>query len=718
MAEYNFGSDKFINPYTFVSVEEGPTRLKLAEIFPKEETLHTGSLHCRLTTKTPLAIPDTQSVETELITITKSDKKEKIEHKIYSANRIGEQIVIPGSSLRGMLRNVYETATNSCMVTLDSEERITRRSDLGSFTPCVLKKEDDENWHLYKAKRIALVASNDWYKPLNEGHAKFEIHIDKKGEKYIESDSAKIYFGDEVAVEIDTARGHEKRFKGNKKREVWEGGSVKSIKPGKNTNDYLFLGEAISNKHAESVFRIIDDIEEFSVEVIKTAMKGLEDTLDMYRSESINRNLTSAELKEKHFGYRGYEKAKQDGAIPLWYKKGSNGILYLSLAAIGRIAYKNSMADISCGHYACSNRDGLCPACSLFGMVGSGDGQNFGSRIRVSDAYASEDKCPTTHSATLIELGSPRVSYLNFYSTDGKDFDDRDASIRGRKFYWHIPAVNRDSSIYSTSEKTLRNATMELINRDHSFEFDVYFDGITDDQLQMLMWSIELPSEGNESLMHKLGHGKPIGLGSVKIEIMSKNERSLNGGYTISSESAENSIHGRPALLHEASWRQLREILEFDPDYDVAIRYPYVELSNNAKVELSNANLKPNDLASHHWFKRNTEKLCGGKYELRILELTGINSTNNNNYSGKKRYDDSYRQKKEESRKPESGKIYKGKVTGHNKSGYYANVKLLNGEKASFRDYDNLPDGTPVEVMCKGEGRNGYYQWELVKPKK
>lgn len=712
MAKYDYGQKTFINPYNFVPI------FPLEDKKNESSELHTGYLHCKLTSVTPIAIPDTEEVNED------SNCKG---HMVYKANRLQDQVMIPGSSIRGMIRSIYEAATNSCMVTINPDEHITRRSDLGSFSPCIVKLELDKSgnkrWNLYAADRIALIGDGNGYKPLVGAYSRFEVK-EKQGEKYIVEDKEKLYFGTEVEVEKKNL-GHEKFFKKTgKKREVWGGVSVGKIKRGSNTGCYLYLGEAISSKHAESVFEIKDFKPlNFTEEQLELALKGLEDTLAMYRSDSINRNLGSGKAKEKHFGYQGYDRAKKNGAIPLWYSY-KNGKLYLSLAAIGRIAYQSTMGDIALGHSPCTDRSKLCPACSIFGMVGKGNNKKgIVSKVRVSDAVGIGD-IKTTSDVTLKELGSPRVSYLKFYSTEGKDYDEKDAQIRGRKFYWHIPAVNDDSCLYSTNEKTNRNASFELINKDNEFEFDVYYDELTEQQLDMLIWSIALPEkcEGSKELMHKLGHGKPLGLGSVKIEILSRNERSIADGYSISRKKTELPVEAKPELLHKDSWEQLKKLLEYDPHYKEDIRYPYVELSEDDKsrVTKERLTLKDNVLAGHQWFSNNKSLLPLDKAKLSIFVASGLNpkkdvenAYNGNNGDSKHGTNDSSTERKRN--RYEMDKSYFGVIIGHNTSGAFAKVELNSGDKASFRDKNNLPKGTKVELKYNGKDNEGYNQWILVK---
>ena len=102
---YPFGKHEFINPYNFVPVSWKNKEFLSAE--KDEDNLISGVMHCSLYTRSPIAIPDT---EKKII--------DERQHKTYPfmKNPAGKYM-IPGSSVRGAIRSVYETITDSCFVT-------------------------------------------------------------------------------------------------------------------------------------------------------------------------------------------------------------------------------------------------------------------------------------------------------------------------------------------------------------------------------------------------------------------------------------------------------------------------------------------------------------------------------------------------------------------------------------------------------------------------
>lgn len=597
MPSYNFGNSSFLNPYNFISLGDKPNRGELNNSKDNEQK-YTGYFVCKLDVKTPLAVPDALKAEPD-----PSNSK----HKINPFFRLGDQVAIPGSSIRGMLRSVYEAATNSCMVTLDEKEHITKRMKPNEhFDPGVLIKEAN-GWKLYKAERIVLVGeTQSGYREIQGNYKRYDVK-NENGVKYILVSGDKLYWGDEVEFSAN-GPGHRKKNDGP---EVWNGKSVSSLSSAQeHTGNYLFLGEWFGSKHAESVFSVVKNAQPIS-KGIESAMVGLENTLKMYRSESVNKNLESG----KHLGYRGYERAKNNGVIPLWYKE-ENNVVYLSLAATGRRVYYKTLKDLVDGHESCTSRGSRCPACSVFGMVGT-NGDGIGSKVRVTDAIANEGI--ELAKKTLKVLGTPRTSYLQFYSTGGKSYDDEGATIRGRKFYWHIPAAAKVESIYGDSKKTPYNGTFEMVKKGQ-FIFRVYYDALTREQVDMLKKVITLDND----MCHKLGHGKPLGLGSVKITIDKQCERTVDWDGREDGEAKEYKIVSvqrkeaeQSSLIDKDAWKQLQTILEFDSDDSTKIKicYPYVEKAEAVKEKVRKNKeqgqiLKDNNIdASHQWFRRNNGEL-------------------------------------------------------------------------------------------------------------
>jgi CRISPR-associated protein (TIGR03986 family) len=177
----------------------------------------------------------------------------------------------------------------------------------------------------------------------------------------------------------------------------------------------------------------------------------------------------------------------------------------------------------------CKNPDSLfCPCCRIFGMVsGDEEGKALAGKVSFTIASWANDKEPSWDTKTLQMLNTPHSTCEQFYLVDEPDnervvrYDDRFEEhakvgrLRGRKFYFHHRQIKDEYAYTKASDRM--NSTVELL-KEGVFKFTADFHNLTDYELGLLLYSLEL--EGAESdLRHKLGMGKPLGLGSVKITI-------------------------------------------------------------------------------------------------------------------------------------------------------------------------------------------------------
>lgn len=497
----------FVNPYNFVSINQNYCERYNAE---EKHYNHTGVIECELITKTPLIIPEYIGQEGE--------------HKQYGFMKINGTYVVPGSSIRGPVRSIYETLTNSCFSTVrpdhpaqgsklrTKDSYFTKRADgYTPFKPGLIEKSGSE-YKLYKAERYRV--------PIDE--MKYEMN--------------KIGFGRKVSFDCETVE-----MPGRDGRSI-DYDIVTAMSPDENgrqkylNQGYLFIGEQFSRKKYESIF-VKNDILRIDSLQIQNSVAGLQKTLEDYADKGINR--THNGYKDK---YDALFEENSNVTLPIWYSADGNK-LYLSPANIGRFAYSTSLNEKLKKLDSCKDRTNVCKACDLFGMVSAySSGKSLGSKVRFSDALPVGKVIG--ENVELNELSSPKISFLPFYLKGRgyeRGFDASDAELRGRKYYWNFTP---DPNVYENKgDRNERNARVELIGnrQEERFRFKVWFDNISEEQLKELVWTLTLGENSEESRRCiKLGHAKPFGFGSVKIIVKEIRERSFNGdSYTETKPSAE-----------------------------------------------------------------------------------------------------------------------------------------------------------------------------------
>ena len=602
---YSFSNNKyFINPYTFVEGEETKKYENLLE-----KGANTGVFTCRIYPKTPILIPDPfdKKVFRESISISDSGEERKTEHYSYKFLHIGDEKnikpIIPGSSIRGPLRNMYETLTDSCYATARPDQYITARPKK-AFEPGLLKKTGNR-WELYSAIRYKF--------QIDEYFAEIGKHLDPKisSMTYL---SAVNNYGNSVKFDeypINT-------IVNNRVITQYFAKNIGSSTAGK--NGYYYVGEYISNKKYESIFVKKKKIDNISLDNIKKAFEALKDTLKIYRDEKVNQKFVKSIGKWNADQHGGYAKVdleafeKNGGVLPIWYKE-VNGKYYFSLASIGRFKYYKPIDSIlkEKNKMPCADLKKLCKACSLFGMVGNEEG--LGSRIRITDAVFEGNISDSIKKYNLTELRTPHPSYLPFYAkTDNylSGYDDPKCNIRGRKFYWHFkPDYNKLKNLHEDKVDT------KMCGIDNgSFTFKVYFENISDEQLAELATLLCLGENDKDGKRcYKLGHGKPLGFGSAKIvveNIQIRDFKSKEHKYIIKSCSdLGNDIKGWdlfsdnkfdvPLTNIYKSLDNISKILDFELNGNAEVKYPNVINKSN----IPEKDLKDNDLSSAQWFSKN-----------------------------------------------------------------------------------------------------------------
>jgi len=542
MPRYRLGREEFINPYNFIPVENRkPERNNYMNLRRDPRNLLTGWINCRLKTLTPTFIPNTSGGDD---LFEKRDIKNQVikSYDFYSyknlegvTNPDPEEPVIPGSEIRGMTRSAYEALTNSCLSTIDDEQKLYKRTTVpGKGCGRLYKDKKDNKWYIQECEKVGISFKSTRSDPRN--FSGFMSNL-KEGKKvYVKTDSK---------VKYITRRGH-KIYK-----------VVIDIKRSPTTGyrlGYFHKGEPFGNrKHHESIF--IPKGNKHTMDIEEEAVENLLENFKIYRDNTVNIH----KRKGEHSGYEHIKPGKisdLNGAL-VYYTKHNNKY-YLSPSAIGREVFYTKLTNIIGEYKPCFNINEFCPACILFCTAGRKDKDckkkiedAAVSRVRFTDAKITEEskkekKEDYYHDVTILpELASPKPSCTEFYlerpaqadiwnydyairwerRRDGrltnKSIDIRNyfPKIHGRKFYWHKKITAPPQEIRNDEEgkPSDRNVAVRALKKDNTFEFKVYFNDITENELKKIIWTLEIG--GKTANAHKIGMGKPLGLGSVKVEV-------------------------------------------------------------------------------------------------------------------------------------------------------------------------------------------------------
>lgn len=222
----------------------------------------------------------------------------------------------------------------------------------------------------------------------------------------------------------------------------------------------------------------------------------------------------------------------------------------------------------------------LCPACRMFGSLDPMGKWAYAGKVSLGDAHSRRGEYTLLPHVTLDVLSTPKpeARAKAYTRDDGK-------TIRGRKFYRHryppdILERLRDNRTGHPKQDHQNKTVQPVQEEDSKFSFEVDYNDLSNSELRLLLYGLEL----EEGLWHKLGLGKPIGLGSAKIEITAWTQIDRQARYRSLGAGIQPSLGGEQLRAELSKWLQpyrerqtenlkkLRDILM--PNQEVDVRYP------------------------------------------------------------------------------------------------------------------------------------------------
>lgn len=479
----------FDYPYNFVSLGDAKEIKREKRI----KGLHNGKIKCSLKNLTPIFIGN------------KTDEKE--ERTLTLKVEGNEKYVIPASTLKGEIRNIIEVLTTSCIKNVE-EERLDYRGSAGERTNVfgIIKKfpTANDDGIIIEADKVKVnrkkILFN--YKPgfypvkvANNSLVKDYIRKGKLKPNYKkgEDDPNAINFPDEF-------------------KEVQQGGTINAV---------LWVSSFIPNKRYEKL--LIPNEKHYSF-----SKSDYEDLLYL-----IKQRKETEEKKPPKDRENFYIDDLKEGDTIIFEVNEKGKIENFSFSEIPRLRYKMSPLDLVPKQFHPCTSEELCFACRLFGTIGdhsenkNGEKKQEGivsmsSKIFISDALSIDNKNKEFEKKLILKsLGEPHPSLTRFYLENNGSYLEG-SKIRGRKFYWHHQDKIESGKNYNNYLKTISdpapsttNSTIWFLEPDQNFEFEVAFKDLTDEELGILIYSLEL----EQNLLHKFGKAKAFGLGSCEIKI-------------------------------------------------------------------------------------------------------------------------------------------------------------------------------------------------------
>lgn len=522
-------NDRFLNPYNFVRYLDKPRRAEhvLGDCPPPPHDRYvglTGRITCELKADTPLFVSDSHAVRGKVG-----------EHRTFRffqiENEKGElEPALPASSLRGMLRSVFEAATNSCFAVFDDTRRLEYREKpeygnkvkggIGIVNALPEPVKDGQPTRHGEIVLCKVAAIGAYY----EGEEQWKNALGQR------PDGKPWQSGDPVVARVERLRqGFVVRELSATKanlhplgdHEEYVEGWLKIAGKGEGTSKRKELLVLNPNRHGSpgSVRFDFDQMLEYN-----SVLAG------QLEREGLPALPQSARLDLGNLVYAEFDKRSDRP----WRAR------RIVRVQVPRTPYRHAVGDLLSKHVRhCDDYDSLCPACRIFGWVHA-DAAELGKKERV--AYAGRLRfshgrligtAKTLDSANgipLAILSTPKPTTTQFYLLDRKgqpdgrvDYNTPDARLRGRKFYRHH---GKEPSQYSDDKYEYKRAgeiqdgqnrtVCGVLDKDCIFQFTIDFENLAPEELGALLWALQL----EDGMHHRLGYGKPLGFGSVTITIM------------------------------------------------------------------------------------------------------------------------------------------------------------------------------------------------------
>lgn len=422
-------------PYNFITCNgfatvpaatEGPT--------------YSGAIHCSLTTLSPLLVGGPQE---------RGDKNKAKNREFF---KIGGKYVIPGTSLKGMLRSFVEILSFSAMRPVSKDKIFWRNvtGDGSSEYKKLFPENPEGGWLVQEGSRYKFYPVT--VTPLER--------IDKDKDPW-----------PSYATGAMTIKGDKCPTKKCYKFEE------------KNPNHFLPVPKAV----ADEFFAQMTEAQENNWKKERNNLKG-------------------------------------KGARVFCTRDKNGQITHLGTARYFRIPYDKTPADLV------GNVPDKDFATHLFGTV---QGKVQRGRLAFTQATFAEGAKlfrPAKEEDLTVVLGQPHPSCLmhyldqshlarsgNIHRDQHRTYDHGAAVLRGRKYYWHRdfepvrPPVNKTTGKPNPKVSSI----LHPLASGEKATFTVWLDSLTEAELGALLKALELP----KGHAHKLGLGKSMGLGSVRLDI-------------------------------------------------------------------------------------------------------------------------------------------------------------------------------------------------------
>jgi len=549
-----------VAPYNFVPLPEAILTVEQPPVQASyDPELLTGKLTCKLTTASPMYVRAARTIE-EYHHKDSQDKPAPITPSDPFYGESKETLLIPGSSLRGMLRTLVEVVSYSRLAPVTRKPLFFRTVDVSSIGKAYSK----EGWYtVSKAGYMELVNGDYCIRPAQEFHGVQHFRVEEE----LALECIPGLKNMAIREEFEDRQGNKKvSWKPNSRRnnprnhyrwgrfEVWFRpkapsshkplsytyfAEVTEIQTGQQKpagggweQGWLIASGWVPSRMGPGKHRhwIVGPPVDDNDQLIHVS----DEDIDLYRERG--GGITQAIESENMDVLPTTPGQRVPCFYTLWEDEEGQTRVAIGHTGMFRLPYQKSPAELLPDKLKQTNAYDLAEA--MFGFVDQGKSQRsaLAGRVFVTDAILQGD--PSLALMDLVTLSDqalsgPKPTTIQHYLTQGKPDDPEDlkhydnnpnteTTLRGHKFYWHVGPTEEVQKRLSTAPPIRINDQLNKfrpVKEKQVFKFEIHFENLRLKELGALLWVLDKAADDHYRL--KLGMGKPYGLGSVAISFTS-----------------------------------------------------------------------------------------------------------------------------------------------------------------------------------------------------
>ena len=482
--------NKVLTPYHFVPLSKWVYMPDWAHLVSQDvpfEDGYCGMIEYNLTNLTALCVGD----------------KKGDDNVLRMARNPLDTPIIPGSSLKGMLRNVLDISSFGKFNHIDDKQFSYRdvSSNSDYLTKIIKNNPPISGWIKYDVNTQKWQFTKCQFAKVHHDAIKTNLNVSISNEDKAIERYAKIPLTANYKAAISEPKGM--------KKNRW----AENLGKGDTAGQFVFTNKRILGPGKPETYN-------FSYFFYaKQSVVSSDDIQNQVDNLFSNHRSVTAKIAGVDYDQVDYmqKHAHPVNGIPVFALMMQGKVHSFGFANMPRVSYKHStqalVNNVSKEH---TEQSYFSLSELIFGTLRE-EGYGLKSRVNFSDAVLQ-----TKESAVIsgpVVLSNPKSSFLGAYIEQPetgkyKSYDHDDAELSGWKRY---PIKQEFVENELSNDNQAVQSKLEMLVENHCFKGRIAFHNLKKEELDALVWVLTL--NNSQDHYHSLGHGKPLGAGAVQISI-------------------------------------------------------------------------------------------------------------------------------------------------------------------------------------------------------